>query len=116
MAAIIQYKQRSATLVETIVALSVSLVIFGITVAIFLQVTASSPSMQRLKAQSLLETYILRTETNKEFFDEERESQGMRIRREIVNPQNNGIPVKIKFSITADNGKNLAVEWRLLKS
>jgi len=92
-------KLSSATLVETIVALVIVLVLTGITVTIFVQVTTTGYSSQMAKADALLSNHISAQQATNVFDDEEFHSNGMILKKEVIKMEDNDKFVRVKLSV-----------------
>ena len=103
----IDKKIKAATLIETIVALTVSLVVFGITAALFVQVTSGSRGLPELKVESAINTYISETEQGKEYFDSEKVEDKLQLRRQLIIVTPSAKFVQINFSVSDMQGRTL---------
>jgi len=96
---------QSATLVETIVALVIILLLTGITVTIFVQITSTGYSSQKLKADLLLSYYSTETKDKKAFFDEEYRDGGFIIKKEITEGDYAKNIIWVKLSVYNQNSQ-----------
>ncbi len=99
MGKLIQPKIRSATLIETIVALVIIVAVTGITVMVFVQVTASGYSIRQTKAEGLIEKYISETQQQQTFFDEEFQEEEFVIRKQILLHEYSKELIGLKISV-----------------
>lgn len=74
---------KSATLVETLVAMTVLLTVVTLTMALFVQVRSTTASYSGATAAALLEEYAFATDTSRAFFDETFSKDGFIISRKI---------------------------------
>ena len=96
---------RAATLVETIIAMLIILVLTGITVTVLVQVTNSGYSIRRLKAATLIDRYISETELQKSFFDEEISEGDFIIRKQVTESDYSKEIVWLKISVYDFNNR-----------
>jgi type II secretory pathway pseudopilin PulG len=87
MAAIINGKIKSATLVETIVALVLILVLFAIVSTVLIQTTKSNYTAEQLHAKWAIQQYVLHTDSSRAFFEETIQSGDLLISRKITNQE-----------------------------
>lgn len=102
MAAIKMYKIVSASILETMVAMVVLLIVFGITTMVFVQATTSSLSFRKMEAVGLLNRYISDTEKSKTYDDEEFKEDEWRIIKQVEKQEAENL-VKVSFSIFDGN-------------
>ena len=100
-------KVKSATLVETLVALLIILVITAITVTVIVQITVSGYSMQRIKAEALIERYINDAQNQKTFIDEDFQEGEFIVRKQIVENNSTKKFCWLRFSVFAANNKQI---------
>src|SRR5688500_580384 len=84
MGTIIQKRLPGATIVETIVAMVIILVLFGMATTIFVQVSRHSFSMKRQQAADLINAYSLATGEERSFVNEEISKDGFVLKKEVV--------------------------------
>ena len=99
MGKLITDKVKAATLVETIVALVIILVITGITVTVFVRVTATGFSMKQMRAASLLNRYSMETKKQKSYFDEEFREGDFLVKKQVLENSYSEDIVWIKLSV-----------------
>lgn len=109
-------KLKAGTLVETIIAMLIILVITAITITIFVQATNTGYSIQNLKATSLINQYSSEAESGKIFFDEEVTDGAFRIRKEIIENNYGKNIVWMKVSVYDQNNKLIKSRNCLLSS
>jgi hypothetical protein len=105
-------KLKAATLVETIIALVIILVIFGIVTTFLVQVSLNSFSLQPARAAQLFNSYAAATDEKKSFFDEEIEQEGLIINREMIDDHPLPGLVHIKFRVYDKNRKQILVKQK----
>jgi len=89
----------AATIVETIVALVIILVLFGITTTLVVQITTSSFSVKKIKAGQLIQQYAVQTGKEKAFFDEEWVRDEFSVQRAVVEYGKRPNLVAVTFSV-----------------
>lgn len=106
----------AATLVETIVALIIILVLFSITVTILVQASLHSPSFLKLRAVQLINQVAAETTEEQRIFDEEIVRGDLRVykRVEIYGEYQN--LVNITFTVLDSRNKELITERRFFKA
>lgn len=104
---------RSNTIIETIVALTILSIVFGIATTFFVRLTKGTDSLQKIKAKSILRLYADRTVANKEFFDATEQVNGLLVMREIGDTTGAGNLIRIHFSVM-DSSQVLLSEWNQL--
>jgi len=102
---------QAATILETMVALSILLVIFGIAVTLFIRVGAESMSLKKLEAAPLLKDFSEDTRRQGEFVDGERRIDGFTLKRRVT--EMNDIPGlwRIHYYIY-DRDDHLLQDWQ----
>ena len=109
-------KLKAATLVETIIAMLIILIVTGITVMILVQVTSTGYSIQNLKATSLIDRVISETDFRKSFFNEEIFDNGFKVRKEIIDGDFGNAIVSLRISVYDLNNKLIKYKNCLLLS
>jgi|ERR1035438_6298082 hypothetical protein len=71
MAAVITKKASGASILETIVALTIAAFLFSLVTVLFVQVTFSSISIKKIRAHELLQNYLSETGDQQKFLDED---------------------------------------------
>jgi hypothetical protein len=101
---------KSSTLIESLTAMVIVLLSFGIGTTIFSNVTSSSPLNEKTRAEILLKEVAAQTIHEKKFLDSETESAGIKIVKK-VSPYNgaNGLSI---LSIKALNRSNKVIAER----
>ena len=106
-----RHKIKAATLFETIVALVIVSMIFGIATTIFVRVSAGSVSIKKLRAAGILKDYSEKVRRNRLFFDDDEKADSFEIKR-IVTAEDNFTKLwRIHYYIF-DNKKTLLSEWQ----
>jgi Tfp pilus assembly protein PilV len=113
MAGIRPKRLAASTLLETIVALVIILVIFGIVTGFLGQTTQSSFSARKIRANQLLNRYAEETDAQKSFFDEEQQHDDLLLKRRMVDDQNVKMVVRIDFSATDEQHRVVSSQQRL---
>ena len=101
---------RGATILETIVALTVISILFGIATTLCVRLATGTESIRNMRARSLLQLYADRTVIDKEFFDATELANGLILERRIDLMGGTGGLVRIHFSVT-DSSKVVLNEW-----
>jgi type II secretory pathway pseudopilin PulG len=114
MAKIITRRLPAATLVETIVAMVIILVVFGIVTTVFVQATLTTASLKKLKAVQLANIYMEQTSEEKTFFDEETTKEDYKIVRQVTAYQGHTNLWKVSIVIYDNNDQLLEQQNRLL--
>ena len=93
---------KAFTMIESIVALVIIMLCFGIAVAIFVQVKNSQQAVIRLKATLAIEEIMLLSEENQYFLDEQFEYDGFYINKSCYayQPGSNAIVVVLECYLT----------------
>ena len=107
---------KAATLIETIVALVIILVIFGIVTTFLVQISVNSFSLQHIKASQLVNIYANKTAEEKSFFDEQIEQDNLIIKRQIITDYSNPNLVHLKFMVYERGGKLVLLKQKLISS
>lgn len=89
---------KSATLIETLVAMTVLLTVVALTMNLFVQVRSTGTSYSKVVATALLEEYALTTDTSHAFFDETFSKEGFILSRKIEEAEIPGT-VNIHFTV-----------------
>jgi hypothetical protein len=101
---------RASSILETIAALVIILVIFGIGTSIFVSVSATTSSIERLRATQILKEYADNTEKYQQFHDEQQQLDSFEVRR-AVTEEKPGRLWKVQYSIY-DRRHSLLAEWQ----
>ena len=105
----------SATLVETIIALTIILVIFGMTIIILTQTGQTSFSVKKIKAQFLIDQFAAETEQEKSFFNDSKDEDLFTMQKEVIENEIYKNIVIIKFSVLDRNNKNIYYQNRIFR-
>lgn len=108
-------KIQSATLVETIVALVIILVVFAITAVVLIQTNTTSFSVKELKAVQLINQFADETEKDKSFFSDDKSAGLFILHKKIEENVFKEKVVVIKFSVTDNNGKLVSYQNRIFR-
>jgi Tfp pilus assembly protein PilE len=104
-----------STIVETIVALVVILVIFGIATTVFVQVSLHSFSVRKQQAAALINDYAVSTGEQHSFFNEEVTKDGLLLKKEVTGYPGNEQVTVITFEIRDSNNEILGNQKRLYR-
>ncbi len=80
---ILNKKLKASSLAETLVAMVIVMLSFGIATLVFSNVTRSSSLPQKIKAETMLKGIAIRSKQEKLFLDATFQSAGMEIRKKI---------------------------------
>lgn len=108
MVAIMSIKIKSATLVETIVALVLILALFAIVTTVILQTTKSAYSEEELYARQAIQEYVLNTDSAKAFFNEAIQKGALIIKREVITTERYPGAVVLHFVANNSAEKKIA--------
>lgn len=112
MVALRMKKIQAATLIETIIASVIILILFGILISFFVQISVNSFSTQEMRADQILDRYIIETDEQKAFLNEEIEVEKFIIRREIIGDLKESGFVRIKFAVYTHTNKLVSDKQR----
>jgi hypothetical protein len=101
---------KAATLVETLAALIIIMIIFVIAITAFVQVSKSINPI-KIKAVTILDVYIAQTRENHSYEDGELLIDGFLIKREVA--EIDGKKAKMNFTLFA-NGKLIDTQQRII--
>jgi hypothetical protein len=101
---------RGNTIVETIVALTVISILFGIATTFCVRLMTGTASMKKIRAANLLQLYADRTVTDKEFFDAVEPVNGLLLVRQVGSAAGPGDLINIHFSVV-DSNKTVLSDW-----
>ncbi len=96
---------KAATLVETIVALVIILVLFGIATTVIIQTTEKGSSVKILKAKAILDDYVSVTHNQDELFDQEVPLDDFFLKRQVSDYKENIRLKRICYYIYDSNKK-----------
>jgi len=113
MAAIISLKIKASSILETLVALTILLVIFGIVTTVFVQVSLNSGSEKQFKVEQLLNEFAKSTKDERSYFDDEVKKDDFLLQRKVEKYYDNPVVVHIHFLIYDANNK-LLQDWNEL--
>jgi hypothetical protein len=106
---------KSATLVETIVAMVIILVIFSITTTVLVQTNKVSFSTKKIKADYVIDQFAEETGLEKSFFDDEKNAGTFTIQKRISENSFSQKVVVVRFSAMDKNGELISAENRIFK-
>jgi hypothetical protein len=113
MGRLIGHKIKATTILETVIALVIITVVIGIATTIFVRVSSTSVSMQRLKAEGILTTYALKVNKEQLFFNAEEQVDQFRIKRDVSELNESTTLYRIHYYIYDQNNKLLG-DWQQL--
>lgn len=115
MGKIINKRVPAATIVETVVAMVIILVMFGITTSVLVQTSLHSFSVKKIKAAHIINDYFSKTAEENLFFNEEVAKDGFVVKKEIENYRQNGQVIAITVSVLDNNSDVIQVQKRLFR-
>jgi hypothetical protein len=111
MAGVIFEKVRGSALLEVLVAITILMTVVVVGSIIFVNVTGSSFTGQKIKAGLIIDKYSLETQKNKAFFDEDIKEENIVIKKKVE--KYNGSDNLLIISIQAlDEGQKVLAEKR----
>lgn len=116
MGKIIFRRLPGATIIETIVALVIILIVFGIATTVFVQVSLNSFSVRKQKAVALINEYAVTTGEQHSFFNEEVSKDGLLLKKEVVSYPGNDHIAAITFQVLDSNDQVLGNQKRLFRT
>ena len=99
MGKLINPRLRSATLVDTIVALIIVLALTVITVTILVQITATGYSSRMAKADALLSHHISVLKASNTFSNDEFQEGELMVKKEVSYTERNRKLIQVKVSV-----------------
>jgi hypothetical protein len=116
MGKIVHKRLAAATIIETIIAMVIILVLFGITTTVLVQTSVRSFSIKRIKAEQLVNTFFIKTTKEKTFFNEEVVLDEFVIKKVVENYKGNDHLLAVRI-IVSDNSKDEMInEQRLMRA
>ncbi len=115
MGKIVNKRISGATIIETVVAMVIILVLFSITTTVLVQTSLRSFSIKRIKAAQLVNTCFVKTTNEKAFFDEQLVMDEFLIKKEVQYYSRNKHILSVRISV-ADNNNELVSEQRLIRN
>jgi len=106
-------KVQASTIVEVIVSMVIIVVVFGIAMMIYTNVTRMSLSAQKIKAQAILREELISTEQTKSFSNKSMDTVDLRIEREVA-PFNNDTLLNVIHLTAYDLNQNKITEVQKL--
>ena len=110
---IYQDKVKASTIVDVIVSMVIIVVVFGIAMIIYANVTRMSLSSQKIKAQAILQKELISTEQTKTFSNKSIDTADLRIEQEVV-PFNNDTLLSVIHLTAYDLNQNEVTELKKL--
>lgn len=107
MAAIKVRKIAAATIIETMVAMTILLVLFGMAITLLVQVTLAGNSGKKIKAEQLLSDWAVKTKQDQQYVDEEITADGFLLKRTVKAAAGENGLLEIEYSIYEDGKKLL---------
>jgi Tfp pilus assembly protein PilE len=77
-------KVKASTIIEVIVSMVIIVVVFGIAMMIYTNVTRMSLSAQKIKAQAILQEELISAEQTKGFSNKSTDTANLRIEQEVL--------------------------------
>jgi hypothetical protein len=115
MGTMINKRLPGATIVETIVAMVIILLLFGMATTVFVQVSLHSFSVKRQRAADMINAYALATGEDRSFINEELTKDGFVLKKEVENYQGREQVAAITFMVLDVNNELLARQKRLFR-
>lgn len=112
---IVHKRISAATIIETIVAMVIILVLFAITTTVLVQTSVHTFSIKKIRTRELINTYFSKTAAEKTFLNEEVALDELRIKKEVQPYARNEDILEVKIIILDGNGKELESEQRLMR-
>jgi hypothetical protein len=108
-------KIPAASLFETIVALMIIMIVFGIAMTIYVNVMRNSSSLSELKASQKLEEIARDTKEKKSYFDEKFEDEGTIIEKKVSKYQGKEELLLIDIQAFDKENKRLAERKEIIQ-
>lgn len=106
----------AASIVETIVALTIILVLFGISTTVLVQTGMYSPSVQKLRAGQLMNQILVDTKEERRFFDEEINEKDLKARKQVVAYEGKNNLVKVTVIILDLHDSTIVTVNRIMRT
>lgn len=103
MGGIVTIKIKSATLLETIIALTVTVFLFAFVTSFFTRITLETESKKKIRAHELLKYYLFQTEKNRNYNNEVISNEEFRINKTIIETDSSSGITKVNVSIYDSN-------------
>lgn len=100
-------KIKGTTILETVVAMVIILIIFSIASTILINTTLSGVSFEKIKGRELLKLYSAKSKQEKSFFNEEIKEGEFILKREIKDDMEESQSLKIQYSVFSVSGIRL---------
>jgi Tfp pilus assembly protein PilE len=110
---IYQEKVKASTIIEVIVSMVIIVVVFGIAMMIYTNVTRLSLSAQKIKAQAILQEELISAEQTKAFSNRSIDTADLRIKQEVT-PFNNDTLLNVIHLTAYDLNQNKITELQKL--
>jgi len=107
MPKLILAKVRAFTILETMVALTIALLMFGMMSSLFIQISRKSYSSRKLKAHELLNSFVISMSQNDSFYNSKMNIDGYLIKTRFTKVDSFPLLFKSKFEIYDDKGQLL---------
>ncbi len=101
-------KVKASTLVETIIALTLIMFVFGLATTIFVRLINSNLSTTALRAEKTLENFRLTTHNELAYFDEQVNEDGFIIKRWVEEESGGGNLIRLRFQVLDDQHNKLS--------
>jgi uncharacterized membrane protein len=115
MGKIVNKRLAAATIIETVVAMVIILVLFAITTTVLVQTSLRSFSIKRIKAAQLVNTCFVKTANEKSFFNEQIAMDEYLIKKEVQQYGRNNNVLAIRIIVADNNNTELVSEQRLIR-
>lgn len=110
----LNHKLKAASLLETILALVITMLVFGIASMVYVNVLKSGITLSALTARQKLEVLAEETKRSKTFVSETVKEEGYTIEKSIEPYQGNTSLLKMELQVIDEQGKVLAEYKELL--
>lgn len=106
---------KASSVLESLVALTILLAVFGFAISFFVQVSLNSKSLLQVKAEGMLDRYMQSTKIKSEYDDEITTLQEFSIKKTVVKSGKDGSIMRIYYSVYDSNGKFLFERKEIIK-
>lgn len=114
--ALLRKKIKASTLVESMIAMVVVMVSFGIATAVYVSVLSSSDEMQKLKSRTILQKLAIEIRQNHLFLDERTSIDDIIVEKKVVSYNNQKNLFQLKLIAFDQNEKKLAEYNELIQT
>jgi hypothetical protein len=90
---------KSTTIIEALVAMTISLVYFSLATSLFVQLTVKSASLKKIKAHEMLNQYALNTIDQRAYFDADTSNDNVILQKRFFSVDSMPGLIRAKFSV-----------------